>query len=238
MMQVPSLCYLCGQPLIEPLSQDHVPPRQFYADAIRKAHNPNLLTITVHKACNLAYQFDEDYFVNTLAPFAKDSYSGNVLLHEIFGKYHSGQKQGLVHKVRQEFEHRPSGLVLPSGLVAKRIEGNRVHRVAWKIIRGLYFHHYNEVLPEYTPTGLEIVPPDRPPPKEFIIGLPDHPVHGRHPGVFDYKFAKFPEVHNFNYWAMLLWDRIILIVKFHDPSCDCKRCSEIKTAQSTAVSST
>ena len=125
MIQIPSLCYLCGQPLVELLSQDHVPPKQFYADAIRKVHNPNLLTITVHEACNFAYQFDEDYFVNTLAPLAKDSYSGNALLQEIFGKYHSGQKQkqGLVHKVRQEFDHRPSGLVLPSGLVAKRNRG-------------------------------------------------------------------------------------------------------------------
>jgi hypothetical protein len=55
--------------LAPPLSQDHVPPRQFYADAVRKAHHPNLRTIAVHKSCNLAYQFDEDYFVNTLAPF-------------------------------------------------------------------------------------------------------------------------------------------------------------------------
>jgi len=220
----PSICYLCGRPLAPPLSQDHVPPKQFYADAVRKKHSPNLRTITVHKACNFAYQFDEDYFVNTIAPFARGSYSGNALLHEIFQKYHSGKKRGLVSKVYQEFERRPSGLVLPHGLVAKRIEGERVHRVAWKIIRGLYFHHFGEFLPQDTPNGLEIVPPDQPPPKEFIIGLPDNPVRGQYPGVFDYKFAKFAEVHNFNYWAMLLWDRIIMIVKFHDPACGCDHC--------------
>lgn len=224
-----SICYLCGKPLAPPLSQDHVPPRQFYADAIRKQHNPNLRTITVNTACNLAYQLDEDYFTNTVAPFARGSYSGNALLHEIFRKYHSGEKRGLVHKVHQEFEHRPSGLILPQGLVAKRIEGKRVRRVAWKIIRGLYFHHFNEVLPGDIPNRLEIVPPDQPPPKEFIIGLPDDPVRGQYPGVFDYKFAKFPEVHNFNYWAMLLWDRIIMIMTFHDPACDCDRCAEIRS---------
>jgi hypothetical protein len=218
------------------LSQDHVPPRQFYADAIRKTHRPNLLTITVHRACNLAYQFDEDYFVNTLAPFARGSYSGHALLHEIFGKYHSGQKRGLVQKVYEEFERAPSGLVLPAGLVAKRIEGDRVHRVAWKVIRGLYFHHFKEVLPDDTPNGLEIVPPDRPPPKEFILGLPNEPVRGQYPGVFDYKFAKFSEVRNFNYWAMLLWDRIILIVKFHDPACDCEHCDEVRASRESKLS--
>ena len=226
----PSLCYLCGQTLAPPLSQDHVPPRQFYADAIRKAHHPNLRTITVHKSCNLAYQFDEDYFVNTMAPFARGSNSGNALLQEIFQKYHSGTARGLVQKVYEEFERRPSGLTLPSGLIAKRIEGHRVHRIAWKLVRGLYFHHYGQVLPEDTPNGLKIVPPDQPPPKEFIIALPDDPVRGQYPGVFDYKFAKFPEVHDFHYWGMLLWGRLILIVTFHDPACSCAYCVSSKSA--------
>lgn len=226
--QPPSLCYLCGQPLVAPLSQDHVPPKQFYADAIRKEHHPNLLTITVHESCNLAYQFDEDYFVNTLSPLAIGSYSGNHLLNEISKKFNCGEKRGLVHKVYQEFERQPSGLILPPGLIAKRIEGNRVHRIAWKIIRGLYFDNFGEILPEYTPNSLELVPPGQPPPKEFK--LLNNPGRGRYPGVFDYKFAKFPEIHNFNYWAMLLWDRIILIMKFHDPACGCEHCATIKAA--------
>lgn len=230
----PSVCYLCGQPLVEPLSRDHVPPRQFYADGIRKKHNPNLLTISVHDSCNRGYQFDEDYFVNTLVPYARGSYSGDALLHEIFRKYDAGQKRALVHKVHEEFERRPSGLILPPGLVAKRIEGNRVRRVAWKIIRGLYFHSFNEPLPEDTPNRLKVIPPDQPPPREFFA-LPDEPVRGQYPGVFDYKFAKFPEVNNFNYWAMLFWDRIILIVTFHDPACDCGHCAEVKAAGGQAV---
>ncbi len=236
MTKQPTVCYLCSQPLIPSLARDHVPPQQFYADVIRKKHRPNLLTITVHKQCNLAYQFDEDYFVNTVAPFAKGSYSGNALLHEIFQKYYSGKKRGLVQKVYEEFELRPSGLVLPPGMVAKRIQGERVHRVAWKIIRGLYFHQFSEVLPEDTPNSLEIVPPGQVPSKEFILGLPDDPVRGRHPGVFDYKFAKFPAIHNFNYWAMLLWDKIIFIMKFHDPNCECKNCEEVRSKRPSAAS--
>lgn len=230
---LPSTCYLCGKPLLPPISNDHVPPKQLYADDVRKTHSPNLRTIPVHAACNQAYQHDEDYFVNTMAPFARGSYAGNALLKEVFAKYNAGEKRGLVHKVLKEFEHKPSGIVLPSSLIAKRLEGDRVHRVAWKIIRGLYFHHFNEVLPEWVPNGLEIVPPDRPPPKEFLIGLPDNPIHGQYPGVFDYKFAKFPEVHNFNYWAMLLWDRIILIVKFHDPTCNCEHCTQLRAQHAT-----
>jgi hypothetical protein len=223
-IELPSLCYLCGKTLSPPLSRDHVPLRQFYADEIRQRHKPSLLTIPVHSQCNRAYQYDEDYFVNTLAPFALSTYSGNALLREIFRKYRAGEKRGLVNKVRKEFEKRPSGLILPPGRIAKRFDGKRVHRVAWKIIRGLYFYNFGEVLPENTPNHLEIVPPNEPPPREFSA-LPDEPVRGQHPGVFDYKFVKFPEVHSFNYWAMLLWDKLIMIMMFHDPTCDCKSCT-------------
>lgn len=229
MIGSPSICYLCGNALSEPTSRDHVPPRQLYAADVRVAHSPNLLTIPVHHGCNRSYQHDEDYFVNTLAPFARGSCSGNALLNEVFRKFEGGEKQGLVHKVREEFERQPSGLVLPPGLVAKRFEGDRLHRVAWKIIRGLYFHQYHEFIPVDTPTRLIIVPPDEPPPREFFF-IPDDPVHGQYPGVFDYKFAKYPEVHDFTYWAMLLWDRIILIMMFHDPKCKCEECSSVGPA--------
>jgi hypothetical protein len=220
----PSVCYLCGESLAASTSNDHVPPRQLYTAALRKEHRPNLLTIPVHKACNLSYQHDEDYFVNTLAPFAAGSYTGNSFLQDVWLKYRKGEKRGLVGKVLQEFDRRPNGIVLPEHLVAKRFESKRLHRVAWKIVRGLYFHQYEEVLPEATPNSLEIVPPDRVPPKEFLIGLLDHPTHGQYPGVFDYRFAKFPEARNLNYWAMLLWDRIILIMAFHDTTCTCEHC--------------
>lgn len=224
-----TVCYLCGKALTLPGSADHVPPKQFYADGVRAQHKRlNLLTIPTHRECNESYQYDEDYFVNTLAPFACGSYSGDELLREIFNKYADEKKRPLVHRVVEEFDQAPGGIILSSGLVAKRFEKNRLHRVAWKIIRGLYFHEFNAVLPEYTPNRLEVIPPGQVPPKEFFLGLPDEPIRGKYPGVFDYKYAKFPEVRNFNYWAMLLWDRIILVMGFHDPSCDCEHCVELK----------
>src|SRR5215813_292594 len=104
MNKSPRICYLCGRPLAPPLSQDHVPPKQFYANDVRKQNNLNLRTITVHQACNHSYQFDEDYFVNTLAPFAIGSFSGNAFLRDLVQKFHSGKNRGLVSKVRKEFE--------------------------------------------------------------------------------------------------------------------------------------
>lgn len=221
-------CYLCGEVLIEPINRDHVPPRQLYTEDIRIKHRPNMLTIPVHEACNKSYQFDEDYFVNTLTPFAKGSYSGDSLFKDVFKKYGNGLKCSLVHKTLNEFERNPSGLILPPNLIAKRFEGQRVHRVAWKIVRGLYFHHFKQVLPESTLNSLSIIPPDQAPPEAFLVALGDLDGQGSYPGVFDYKFIQVPELNDFNYWGMLLWDRIILIVAFHSLKCSCDQCAEIK----------
>ncbi len=228
-----SLCYLCGKPLAPPISSDHVPLRQLYAKAIRKKHSPNLLTIDVHSDCNRAFQHDEDYFVNTLAPFAVGSYAGAALLQEVFSKYRAGEKQPLVHKVLREFQPRPRGIVLPPGLVAKRIEGSRVHRVAWKIVRGLYFHECGEVLPGHTPNSLQIAPPDRPVPELFLHALYDAPSRGRYPGVFDDKYVKVSQLNDFNYWGMLLWDRLIVISAFHSPGCACGHCTTPRAGRAT-----
>lgn len=228
----PAICYLCGKPLVPPTSVDHVPPRQLYAKEIRKEHSPNLLTIPVHAACNRSYQHDEDYFVNALAPYGAGSYSGGAFLQEVFKKYGAGEKIPLVHKVLNEFQHAPGGILLPPGLVAQRIEGARIHRVAWKIVRGLYFREFGEFLPENTPNSLEIAPPDRPPPERFLHALHDVASRGSYPGVFDYKLAQYPSLNDFNYWGMLFWDRLILIMSFHSPRCPCEYCSTLRKAGS------
>lgn len=228
MSALPAVCYLCGQPLEPPIGWDHVPPRQFFAAAVRKAHNlSKLLTIAVHDGCNKAYQLDEDYFVHTLMPFARGSYSGQAIYNDVLGKFRRGQKVGLTRRVLKEFEPRPSGLVLPGNKVIKRFQGARVQRVAWKIVRGLYFHHHGIALPEHHTTWVSVTPPDQLPPEHFrmFMSLPNES-HGLYPGVFAYRFDHFIGPQNTHYWALLLWDRIIITIIFHDPACACDQCEK------------
>ena len=218
------ICYLCGEPLHEAINRDHVPPQQFYADEILKLHSPNLLTIPVHKGCNSSYHFDEDYFVNTLMPFAVGSYSGNAFYSEVLTKFKRGKNKKLISRVLREFEQRPAGLILPPGKIVKRFDSERVHRVTLKIVRGLYFHHFRKFLPQELVDNLRIFfLPEQEPPPDFIA-IANEPTHGQYPGVFDYRFATFPEANNFHYWALLLWDRILLLLTFHDPACTCEVC--------------
>jgi hypothetical protein len=208
--------------LSEKFSRDHVPPKQLYAEDIRRKHNPHLLTLPVHEACNVGYQSDEDYFVYSLMPFGRGSYSGDVLRSKILDDCKHPEQQILLQKILNEFERQPNGIVLPPDLAAKRFEGHRILRVAWKIVRGLYFSRFDAFVPEDVLHGCEIIPPGQKPPDAFFLLNGDN--HGKYPAVFDYTFKAFPEVHNLNYWAMLLWDRIILILKFQFPPCNCPGC--------------
>jgi hypothetical protein len=63
------------------------------------------------------------------------------------------------------------------------------------------------------------------PPEEAAEKLPpwfadvrDSVARGRYPGAFDYKYVLVSEEGvGLHVWVMLLWDRIIAIVAFHDP---------------------
>lgn len=156
------ICYLCGLEITEHASVDHVPPKQFYAPELRVQHNlSRLLTLPAHGACNKSFQSDEEYFAWSLGPIAGGSVAADALIRYQTAKFRAGKAQGLGHAVLEEFESRPSGLYMPPGVVVKRVQGERLVRVAWKIVRGLYRHEHGEVLPDDTPKTMEFIEPER-----------------------------------------------------------------------------
>ena len=76
---------------------------------------------------------------------------------------------------------------------------------------------------------LTLTAPGQRPPEHFLCvsGLADDETHGRYPGIFDYRSRVFEtDLGKLNYWAFLIWDRLIMTVHFHDPwSCQCEDCT-------------
>ena len=212
-----TICYLCAQPLVEPTDVDHVPAKCFFAPSIRRALNlSQLITIRVHRHCNHSFRLDEEYFLYSLVPLALGSTAANEAYKRIREKFRRMKNRPLVMQILKEFEPRPGGLALPGGKVLKRFDPNRIERVIWKIVRGLFFRHHGKTLPEkleltWTFTG----PDDGPPPQLFQIFDSNHPSYGDYPGVFAYQFDAYPEVTpNGHYWALMFWDKIIVTVAF------------------------
>jgi len=235
-----STCYLCAKPLTPPTNADHPIMQQLFAPEIRRKYNiSQLLTLDVHKACNTAYKRDEDYFVRTLMPFARGSEAGNAIYQKVLDDYRAGKEALLTRKVLREFDPQPHGLVLPGGKVVKRFEGERLRRVVWKMVRGLHFHHSGgEVLPErWSSVGVKIFGPDDQPTEDVVV-FAGSTSRGIYPGVFEYKFDKFVELRNLHYWLLLLWDRLMFRVAFHDPGCPCETCEGDRRARSLTVKRT
>src|SRR5262249_28449091 len=157
-----------------------------------RQHNlSQLATLLTHRACNGSYKMDEEYFTQALAPSAIDSPSGYAVVRDFAEKHRKGHTK-LGYKVLKEFTDRPSGLYLPGELMVKRLEGARIRRVTWKLVRGLYTIENRSLLPDSTPFLMELIEPERAHVKsrfqEFWEAVKAQPSRARYGGVFDYKY--------------------------------------------------
>lgn len=236
--QSDGICYLCGRSLDDAsVNQDHLPPKQFFPAALRKARNLNLLTVPTHKSCNRSYQLDEDYFVQSLVPLAAETPAGSEISQAFVKQLEHKEPDRraragrLGRKILAEFEHEPGGIVLPHGRVAKRFDRSRVWRVIWKITRGLFHHEIGGFLPEEKKRVHKILTLDDEPPPEFVqVSCAES--RGRYPDIFDYKYVSVPELNDFQYWALLLWQQIVFVSAFHRPGCPCDDCQAETTLSS------
>jgi len=225
-------CYLCGLPIESNLSKDHVPPRQFFAESIRKIdHSLKLLTLPTHQSCNKSYQADEDYFVASIGPMAmRHSIAGLELWKDLTKRMQRPKSFGLKNLIEREFSNKHGRLYLPPGRVNNNFNLQRVRSVIWKITRGLFTHETNRFLPENTPMFFKYQSDigKGTPPEEFfeLVGTP---VKGNHKGIFAYRYLVDAELNGFNIWSMLFWDAWIVVVGFHDPNCPCDICLKSKS---------
>ena len=217
------LCYLCGRDIGDDFSRDHVPPQQLWSPEIRRQFNVSgLITLPTHSDCNQSFKLDEEYTFRALATTAYDqSATARSFMEHNFAKVARGTGVGLHRKLLSAMDSRPSGLYLPGDKGVMRIEGARIKRVLWKIIRGLWFLEYDRVLPEDTRFMCEIHEPHNK--RKSELGeywniVRSQTSRGKYQAVFAHKYFRFEEngeaLHG---WAMLLWNGLIVYCMHFDP---------------------
>jgi hypothetical protein len=216
------LCYLCGEVLGSNVSRDHIPPQQIWSPEVRRRFDVSqLVTLSTHPFCNSAYSRDEEYAVRMLSLAAYESPTGRSLVQHGLAKAREGKSLGLHRAVVQSFDPRPGGLYLPDERTLVRVDGARVKRVAWKIVRGLWFLENQMVLPENTPFAIEIKEPANgaaPKFEEFWNRVRAQPSRGAYQAVFAHKYLRYEDEGEILHgWAMLLWDRVIVYCTHFDP---------------------
>jgi hypothetical protein len=234
---MPAICYLCGQP-IEPENRDddHVPPKQFFPSEIRQRINlDRLITLPTHRKCNSSYQQDEDYFVNTIAAVSYENPILRALWRDIARSAQRVEsfRFNIMILKQLQYEAVSPGGILMSGRSQIIYQKERIDRVVWKIVRGLFYYKNHRLLPEETihfiqymhgrNTGL-----DNPHVRNILEVVLSQDAHGEYGRIFAYKFLVNEQEENVTAWALLFWDRHIFLIGHHDPECKCRLCKEKK----------
>jgi hypothetical protein len=146
-----TLCYLCGEDASSDWDYDHVPPRRFYPQSLRRVGRIQLLRLRSHRRCNQTFQRDEDYFFTVLVPLAAahGSRSAEAAMTDLLRSLRREEGRRLwiaaglpdsadlsTFKSLDEWNESLSSAEALRTIVV-RLDHARLHRVIWKIVRGL-----------------------------------------------------------------------------------------------------
>ena len=244
---------MCGQ-FIDPLAvlenekrtRDHLPPAAFFPKSLRKQGVfQNLDTLPTHYGCNNTHKEDEEYVARAMALFVGDQTSmGNALLQEFVNqlKKEPGKASvtgGIMDSVS---EKHPSGISVPPSKLVVQVDALKLQNVMWKIARGIFFKHFDSVLPEDKDFYIQYYPPpdvQLPEQVEKFLGL-SPTVRTSNPKVFIYKYGLFNQQGIIAHLMFFFfWDCFIVYILFHAFECKCEDClsnDAVKVARGKLIS--
>lgn len=144
-------CVLCGEANIE-VTKEHVPPRSLFP----KPRPKDLITVPACKNCNNSTsQFDNRYTILVTGKVTERG--GEQRIADFFNDKKlrgMGRDQHMRSKLIND--SKQVDLVTPSGIFIEEgwaIPWDNVAEeiVTCKLVKGLYYHHYGEVLPQEVP---------------------------------------------------------------------------------------
>lgn len=213
-----NMCYLCGKNIdsCEEGNKDHIPPSQFFPPDLRKKLNPNLITLPSHKSCNSSYELDEAYFYSSCGVLTENSEIHTSIMKDLHRRLVENVRNNLLFRITSEFRDPIGGIVLPNNKVIKEVDTRRVNRIAWKIIRGLHFIEYKNIIPENTPSAIEFFQAGDILPDYSYWALKHTEIKGEYQGIFNYRHNTFSFIKNKRQafvWGLGFWNSIIFIAK-------------------------
>lgn len=139
-----NLCVFCQK---SAETKDHVPSKLIFP----KPRPDNLVTVPACFNCNNSSGKDEEYFLATfMFSDAGTSEAGKKLWNQKLNRMYD-KNIGLRGKIAQNIEsakeiYTPTGIYLGKRMILN-LDEERVYKVIRKIVRGLYYLEYQEVMP-------------------------------------------------------------------------------------------
>ena len=148
------ICSICGKE--QELTREHIPPKGIFL----KPRPKNTITVFSCEKCNNNTKLDDEYFRfwvtagahpnSKLVAVWENKVVGSSFKRSpaLLRKIQADHKKLLDHHAKTPLKTYDNDVV-PDELLYRcyMVEAERINRVARKIVRGLYFHHFSKPLP-------------------------------------------------------------------------------------------
>ncbi len=214
-----SVCYLCGNAIDRSsrdagmkLSNDHIPPKQFFPQLLRKKVHLNLDVAPSHKKCNNAYKDDEDYFYHSLYPLVANSNPrmAKAIFSDFMRRRQRGQTPAILRKIFSSASGlTKGGIILPAGRVEILIDEARIQRIAGKIARGVLFLSTRVFFAESSIVDMRLCEEPSEVPDWYQLSWGVVPARGAYPKVFSYRHLPLDDHHIL---SLLFWEAFMFCI--------------------------
>jgi hypothetical protein len=237
------LCCLCGKPATDedPITRDHVPPKQFYPKKLRDGLN--LWVVPTHKSCNNQHKSDEEYFYHALYPLVANvnPRTAGVMFDDLKRRAKEPQTPKLVRSILKTARTTTeAGIILPPGMIRINTDKHRLQRVAIKIGRCLFYRDHKRVMPHENCKDIRLCEREEDVPELYTLSWAMSKVNvndlvASEPGglvvvgdqeagqaltacrqVFDYRPAYFDE-KRLHLYTLRFWEAFVFCMAFEDP---------------------
>lgn len=250
-MPTGELCSLCGKPPEpnDPLTREHVPPKQFFPKAIREGINL-WADVPTHKSCNNAGKSDEEYFYHAMFPLVATTNPSmsQTIWKDLRRRSKNSQSRVLIRSILKDaFSETPQGLTLPPGIVRLECNEYRLQQVPIKIARCLFYREHRRVMPRDNCRDIRLCHTECDVPEIYSLGwalsnplkiVPASPTSSlllrelgsgvpdaAYSPVFSYRRACFDGLH---YYSLMFWEAFVYCLAFEDP--DPNKASEFQAS--------
>ncbi|MFN0196269.1 MAG: hypothetical protein ACKVT0_05965 [Planctomycetaceae bacterium] len=242
MSDATEICCLCGKPAMDgdPISREHVPPRQFYPKSLRDGLN--LWVVPTHISCNNQHKEDEEYFYHASYPLVANvnPQMADVILDDLKRRAEKPQTPTLLRSIlKTKRTTTEGGIVLPPGVISLDFDKIRLQQVAIKIGRCLFYRDHKRDIPYQACKDIQFCERDEDVPEQYSLSwemskvnvmdiVPADPVSrivipdakaGQAlavcPKVFDYRSA-YLEEDGLHLYTLRFWEAFMFCMAFED----------------------
>lgn len=193
------VCVYCGE-VAE--TKDHVPPKCFFP----KPYPENLLTVPACERCNQNLSKDEDYARIVLSSARVDG--EELPLAEVI--WEQKVSRSLRRNTKIAFDIYNSMRAIDANNLAFRIDRNRLDKIIVKIVKGLYFAHFQKRIDDSYTVSVHLFPGQQSfphfYPHELIESILSSPIRTIGEGVLRYRWITSDENDNFSVWVLSFYN--------------------------------